>query len=76
MGGEAAVSVATVGQAATMDFAGAVRVNGGEQPRVRPIRKGEPRLRRPNTRRFVFFGGLSSKYGGLSSKYGGLFLCI
>jgi hypothetical protein len=49
MDGEATINVATIGQAAAMDFAAAVRVNGGEQPRVHPIRQGEPRLRRPNT---------------------------
>ena len=49
MDGEATINVATIGQAAAMDFAAAVRVNGGEQPRVHPIRQGEPRLCRPNT---------------------------
>ena len=49
MDGEATINVATIGQAAAMDFAAAVRVNGGEQPTVHPIRQGERRLRRPNT---------------------------
>ena len=49
MDGEATINVATIGQAAAMDFAAAVRVKGGEQPNVHPIRRGEPRLRRPNT---------------------------
>ena len=49
MDGEATIDIATIGQAAAMDFAAAVRINGGEQPRVHPIRQGEPRLRRPNT---------------------------
>ncbi|CAB4005791.1 zinc finger CCHC domain-containing 3-like [Paramuricea clavata] len=34
MDGEATINVATIGQAAAVDFAAAVRVNGGEQPRV------------------------------------------
>ncbi|CAB3982267.1 partial [Paramuricea clavata] len=37
--GEATINIATIGQAAAMDFAAAVRVNGGEQPRVHPIRQ-------------------------------------
>ena len=51
MDGEATINVATIGQAAAMDFAAAVRVNGwvNPMPRVHPIRHGEPRLRRPNT---------------------------
>jgi hypothetical protein len=51
MDGEATINVATIGQAAAMDFDAAVRVNGGvhPMPRVPPIRHGEPRLRRPNT---------------------------
>jgi hypothetical protein len=51
MDGEATINVATIGQAAAMNFAAAVRVNGGvhPMPRVHPIRHGESRLRRPNT---------------------------